>query len=235
MENEQFEQEIDLKELLMILRRRWWMVLVTTLVVILATISYTYFMVTPQYQASTTMMVGTGGTTTLPGGIGIDLGDLNTNRRLAETYGVIVDSRRVASLVIDEMGLGMTPGSLNARVNVAQVRSTEFIEIQVTDPDPQRAALIANTIGEVFRDTVIEIMQVDNVSTLDEAIVPTRHSSPNERLNIAIGGVLGVMLGVFLVFVVEYFDNTVKSREDVDRQLGLPVLGSIPYMEEKKA
>ena len=235
MENTHLEQEIDLKELLYILRQRWWMVLVTMLVVILATISYTYFMVTPQFQASTTMMVGTGGTTTLPGGIGIDLGDLNTNRRLAETYGVIVDSRRVANQVIDEMGLNLSAGNLNARVNVSQVRSTEFIEIQVTDPDPERAALIANTIGEVFRDTVIDIMQVDNVSTLDEAIVPTRHTSPNERLNIAIGAVLGIMLGVFLVFLREYLDNTVKTREDVDRQLGLPVLGSIPYMEEKKA
>ena len=231
MENTQMEQEIDLRELLGILRRRWMMVVATTLVVVLAVVVYTFFMVTPMYQSSITMMVGTG-STSLPGGFDLNLGDLNTNRRLAETYGVIVDSRRVANEVIQDLDLHKSTGALRAQANVTQVRDTEFIQIQVTDSDPEQAALIANTIGEVFRETVIDIMRVDNVSILDEAIPAARHNSPNERLNIAIGVVLGIMLGVFLVFLREYLDNTIKTKEDVDRQLALPVLGSIPYMEK---
>ena len=232
MQNEAFEEEIDLREYIGILRRQWWIVALTTLIVTLAVVIYSFFIVTPMYESSTTMMVGSGNTASLPGGLGIDLGDLNTNARLAETYRVIIDSRRVATEVIADMGLDQSPGGLHAQVNVSQVGSTEFIAIRVTNSDPEQAAAIANTIGEVFQETVIEIMEVDNVSVLDEAIVPTRHVSPNERLNIAIGLVLGLMLGVFIVFVREYLDNTVKTKEDVDRQLGLPVIASIPYMEK---
>jgi len=231
LENNQIEQELDLRELLHILRRRWWMVALSMFLVILLTVVYSFFIVTPMYQSSTTMMVGSSGQS-LPGGLNFDLSDLTANRNLAETYSVIVDSRRVANQVIDQMALELGPGALNAQVNVSQVRSTEFIEITVTDPDPELAAEIANTIGSVFQETVIDIMQVDNVSILDEAIVRNSHVSPNEPLNIAIGAVLGIMLGVFIVFAREYLDNTVKTKEDVDRQLGLPVIASIPYMEK---
>ena len=56
----------------------------------------------------------------------------------------------------------------------------------------------------------------------------------NERLNIAIGFVLGIMIGVFIVFLREYFDNTIKTREDVERHLGLPLIGSVPVIDDQK-
>ena len=229
MEKENFEQEIDLREYLGILRRRWWMIALITLMVVLLTVIYSFFIVTPMYESSTTVMVSspisaTGGT--------VDMNDLNLNRRLAETYGEIVRSRRVATQVISEMNLEMTPGDINNKVQVTQVRDTEFIRIAVTDPNPAMATAIANNIAEAFKDNVVEIMNVDNVSTLDEAVEPLNPVSPNERLNIAIGLVLGLMLGVFVVFVREYFDNTIKTKEDVARYLELPVMGSIPRMED---
>jgi len=229
LETQNFEQEIDLREYLGILRRRWWMIALITLMALLLTVIYSFFIVTPIYESATTVMVSspvsaTGGT--------VDMNELNLNRRLAETYGEIVRSRRVANQVITEMNLDMLPGELNNKVQVSQVRDTEFIRISVTDPNPTMATAIANNIAEAFKDNVVEIMNVDNVSTLDEAVTPNNPVSPNKTLNIAIGMVLGLMLGVFIVFIREYFDNTIKTKDDVARYLELPVLGSIPVMED---
>jgi len=229
LDMENLEQEIDLREYLGILRRRWWIIALITLGVILLTVVYSFFIVTPIYESSTTVMVSSPVSST---GNMVDMNELNLNRRLAETYGEIVRSRRVASQVIEEMGLGVSPGELNNKVQVSQVRDTEFIRISVTDPNPNTATAIANNTAEAFKDNVVEIMNVDNVSTLDEAVTPNSPVSPNKTLNVAIGGVLGLMLGVFIVFLREYFDNTIKTKEDVARHLDLPVIGSIPVMED---
>lgn len=223
-----FEQEIDLRELLGIVKRRWWMIALITFFVVLATIIYTFFVVTPIYESATTVMVSSSAINRTGD---MDLTEINLNRRLAETYGEIVRSRRVANQVIDEMGLNMSHGALQNKINVSQVRDTEFIRISVTDPDPVFATNIANQVAEAFKDNIVEIMNVDNVSTLDVAVTPANPVSPNERLNIAIGFVLGVMIGVFIVFLREYLDNTIKTKEDVERHLGLPVIGSVPVID----
>jgi capsular polysaccharide biosynthesis protein len=229
LEKENFEQEIDLREYLQILKRRWWMIALITLLVVLATVVYTFFVVTPMYESSTTVMVSS--PVSYSAGT-VDMNELNLNRRLAETYGEIVRSRRVASEVIEDMNLDLTPTTFNNKIQVSQVRDTEFIRISVTDPSPSVATAIANNTAEAFKSNVVEIMNVDNVSTLDEATEPTSPVSPNEQLNIAIGVVLGLMLGVFLVFIREYFDNTIKTKEDVSRYLELPVIGSIPSIQD---
>lgn len=229
MENQNLEQEIDLRELLGILKKRWWAITLTMLLVVLGTVVYSFFIVTPIYESSTTVMVSS---PVSPTSGMVDMNELNLNRRLAETYGEIVRSRRVAEQVIAEMELFMNPGEFNSKIQVSQVRDTEFIRISVTDPSPRLAANIANHTAEAFKENVVEIMNVNNVSTLDVAVTPNSPVSPNKTLNIAIGAVLGIMLGVFIVFLKEYLDNTVKTKEDVARHLELPVIGSIPVIED---
>ena len=74
-------------------------------------------------------------------------------------------------------------------------------------------------------------MNVDNVSIIDEATIPTSPFSPRPQLNAAIAGVLAIMVGVFLTFALEYMDNTIKSPKDVEQFMELPLLGTIPHFE----
>ena len=74
------------------------------------------------------------------------------------------------------------------------------------------------------------MMEVDNVSTVDIAKVPEDPTSPNKMMNIAIAGVLGLMISVGLVFILEFLDRTYKTPTDVERHLGLPLIGAIPDM-----
>jgi capsular polysaccharide biosynthesis protein len=73
---------------------------------------------------------------------------------------------------------------------------------------------------------------MDNVQFIDPAKVPTNPVKPRPALNIAIAAVLGVMVSVFVIFLAEYFDNTIKTPQDIEHNLGLPVLGSVPVFDE---
>ena len=79
-----------------------------------------------------------------------------------------------------------------------------------------------------------EVMELGDIRIIDKALVPDAPIKPKKKLNLAIGGVLGVMLGVMLVFFMEYLDNTIKTADDIERHLGLPVLGLIPKVNSKR-
>jgi capsular exopolysaccharide synthesis family protein len=162
----------------------------------------------------------------------IQMNDINVNIRLAETYSEIIKSRRVVSRVIEEMDLNMTYEGLKNITEVSLVRDTELIDIKVQNPDPQQARDIANKLAEVFQEEVVEIMNVDNVKILDQAVTPRNPIQPNEYMNIAIAGVLGLMLGLGLAFLLEFLDKTIKTPEDVKRHIGLSIIGAIPYNEK---
>ena len=76
-----------------------------------------------------------------------------------------------------------------------------------------------------------EQMHSGNLQIVDPAVVPHNPIKPRVKLNIAIGGVLGLFVGVGLAFLLEFVDNTIKTKEDVERVLGLPVIGQIPEFE----
>jgi uncharacterized protein involved in exopolysaccharide biosynthesis len=78
-----------------------------------------------------------------------------------------------------------------------------------------------------------EAMELGDIRVIDEARIPKSPIKPNKKLNLAIGGILGLMLGVMLIFFMEYMDNTIKTEEDIERTLGLPVLGLIPKISSK--
>lgn len=231
MESMDQEMEIDLRELIYIIRKRlWFIVLITILAVGLSGV-ISFFVLEPVYKASTILMVGK------PADYYSDsnqlqIQDLNLNQRLARSYGEIVKSRGVSEDVISQLKLGLTPEQLKGKTSVDLVKDTEFITISVTDTDPEQAAVITNKVAEVFMVRVMNIMKVDNVQVLDDAIVSRSPIKPRPKLNMAIAGVLGMMVSIFIVFLLEYLDNTIKTPEDIEKHLGTNVIGIIPMMQD---
>ncbi len=78
----------------------------------------------------------------------------------------------------------------------------------------------------------MRIMKVDNVQVIDQAQVPRNPVKPRPMLNMIIAGFLGIMISLGMVFVMEYLDNTIKSPNDVERYLGLPIIGAIPEVDD---
>ena len=158
----------------------------------------------------------------------LDNSVLQANLQLAKTYATIAQSRTVEQNVIKDLDLSLTVEGLNSLISINPVKTTEILEIQVTNTNPELATLIANSMAQEFSKAVIEIKKVDSVSIVDKAVTPDKPVKPNKTLNVLIAFVVGLMASVGLVFLLEYIDNTVKTSSDVEKLLGIPVLGVIP-------
>ncbi len=223
---ENTEYEIDLKEIFYMLQKRWVLITGITVSALIISAIVSFFILTPIYQASTTMIVSYKQNQESI----MTYNDLQTSQKLVATYTEIVKSELVSDAVINKLNLELSPKELIDKISVSQVGQTEILKLTVKDEDPELATLIANTIAQVFQEDIGQMMEVDNVSTIDIAKVPENPTSPNKMMNIAIAGVLGLVISVGLVFVLEFLDRTYKTPTDVERHLGLPLIGAIPDM-----
>lgn len=224
------EETISLKELFLTLRKR--LSLIALITILFATISglISFFYLTPIYQASTQILVNQSKDDQAT----YNVGEVQTNLQLINTYNVIIKSPAILDLVSKELDLNMTAGQLNGKITVQSEQNSQVVNISVQDPDPKLAADIANKTASVFQKEIKEIMNVDNVSILAKAVVVDNQSpiKPQPLMNIAIAIVVGLMLGVGIAFLLEYLDNTIKTEQDIEQTLDLPVLGAIPIIQE---
>lgn len=223
-------EEISIKELFYILAKRKKLILLITIVSVLVSGIVSYFILTPEYQTFTTLMVGK--PKDYQGGGQLEYNDVLLNKQLVTTYGEIVKSRAVTDEVIRSLGLDVTFKEFGENVNVNLVNDTEIIKVEVVDKNPKMSAEIANKTASVFMKYVKDKMKVENVQVIDKALIPEAPIKPRPKLNMAIAGVLGLMISIFIVFLIEFLDNTIKTPEDVDRYLELPIIGTIPNIED---
>jgi len=226
------EKEIELRQYWDVLRKRWMIVVALPLIAALVSGVVSFFVIIPTYQASTTLIVGQ--IAPEAGQAAVQMLDNNVllaNQQLAKTYAAIAQSSTVKQNVIKDLNLPLTVEELNKLITVNLVKTTEILEIKVTNTNPVLATSIAYTMAYEFSKAVIEIKKVDSVSILDRAVIPDKPVKPNKTLNVLIAFVVGLMAVVGLVFFLEYLDNTVKTSSDVEKLLGIPVLGIIPSFQ----
>jgi capsular polysaccharide biosynthesis protein len=225
------EETISLRELFYTLRKRIWLIISITLIVTLLSGIYSFFIATPIYSSSTQLLVNQEKNDQPM----YNIGEIQTNLQLINTYNVIIKSPAILDLVAKELDLGQTSDELNSMITVGSEKDSQVLNITVQDPNPQMATDIANTTAKVFQNEIVKIMNVDNVSILAKATTKENQSpiKPQPVLNIAIAMVVGLMIGVGLSFLLEYLDNTIKNELDVEKVLGLPVLGAITTIGDK--
>lgn len=224
------EETISLKEIFETLKERFQLIVFVTLFAVLITGVFTYFFITPVYQASTQILINQSQDATQPT---LDVNQVRTNVELINTYSVIIKTPTILDKVNKELGLNMTSDELGAKLEVTSEQNSQVVNIVVNDTDPKRAALIANTVAETFKNEIPNIMNVNNVNILSKAKVGEDPSpvKPKPLLNMAIGLVVGLMLAVGLAFLLEYLDNTIKTEDDIMKHLEVPVLGVIAKMD----
>lgn len=225
-------EEISLIELFYIFRKRLKFIIGLTVGALVLSGIISFFVITPQYETFTTLMVGKP-KDYQSNNSSMEYNDLLLNQKLVHTYGELVKSRLVGDKVIESLNLGIPYEKFKDKVQVNLVNDTEIIKIQVQDSDRELAAVIANEVSEQFMKTVKIKMNIENVQIIDKAPIPENPVSPRKLLNMAIGAILGFMVGVFATFLLEYLDNTFKTSEDIEKTLHLPVLGTIPLIESE--
>ena len=218
------EEEISLVELFDIIKKHFRLIVITTLATAILAALYTFFLVTPMYQSTTELIVTHSSDDTTQS---FSQADISTSISLINTYEDIIRNDVILDPVIEELDLDMSTGALRESVTVQSGADSQVFSIQAQTENPYEAADIANTTASIFQEEIHDIMAVDNVTVISEAIPNTTPASPNNLLNIVIGALLGAMIGIGLVFLRELTDNTVKSEAFVEQATGWVNLGHI--------
>lgn len=218
-------EEIDLMELFSFIKGKIGMIIsITALVCILGCI-YGLFLQKPMYKSYTTVILGSNETT-------ITQSDITINKNLVDTYTEVVKSRKVLDKVINELNLDITYEQLSKKVTVSALNNTEIIKITVTDLESSKAKDIANVIAKHFTSIVKDLYNMDNVDILDEAIEATTPYNINVLKQTITYLAIGLVLALGIVFLIFYFDRTIKSVEQVEQKIKLPILGSVQEMNK---
>lgn len=225
----QEEGQIDLLEIIHAILRKWWLIVLCFLIGVGAMGSYTKFLVTPQYSASSTMYILSSTTTISGGGVSLALSE-----RLAADFLILAKSRPVLEEVAEKVGDGVTAGMLAGSVSVANPEGSHLLKLTVTNADPKLAKEIANTMAEVVADQIAVVMDTDEPNLLESAVEPAAPISPNLTKNAMMGGLIGAALAVAAIILLYMLDDTVKDEEDVKRYLGVNTLAAFPERRKKK-
>ena len=226
-------EEIDLKELFEIFWHKKVQIILIILIFMVIGIIYTVGFVTPMYSSSTTLVLaGTASSTEEQSQNTITTADLSINSQLVSTYSELVKSNNILGQVISNLGINIDAEELRQNVEVTSVEDTELIEITVSDQNPEYAARIANEIASVFEERIAkEIYNINNVHIVDEAVVETEPSNVNHAKDIVIFAFIGVVVAVMYVLIANMLDTTVKTQEDIEKSIKIPVLASIPLYD----
>ena len=219
------EETVDLREYFGIVKKRFWIVALITIIAVVVSGVISFFMLNPVYEAKSTLIVNADKQAETQ----IVTGDqITVTQKLAVTYGEIIKSRAVLEDVIKNLKLNDEYEDLVKSVTVSPVQDTQIISISVQDTNPQKASDIANEIPKVFAKEAKRITKANDVQVIDKATLPKNPIKPNKVMNVLIAFVLGTMIGLFVVFLIEYLDNKMKTPQDIEKHLGLSVIGVIP-------
>ena len=219
------EETIDLREYFSIIKKRFWIIALITVVAMVVSGVISFFMLSSVYEAKSTLIVNTEKSEETQ----MITGDQFTvTQKLAVTYGEIIKSRTVLEDVIKNLKLDYEYENLTDNVTVSPVKDTQIISISVQDTNPKKARDIANEIPKVFEKEVKRITKANDIQVIDKAILPQNPIKPNKMMNVLIAAVLGMMIGLFVVFLIEYLDNKIQTAQDIEKHLGLSVIGVIP-------
>ena len=232
-------EELDLLDLFYAFwKKRIWLIL-AIIIGIIAGFVYTKYMVVPEYSSSVRIVLAkdsgdTSRTISNDTYNSITQTDITLNQKLISTYNEIIKSKRTCNKVIENLGIDLTYSELIKCIDVSSVKDTEIILLKITTKNAELSEKIATELTSVFRDTVSEIYNIKNIIILDEAEVNNNPVNVSYVKNISIFALALFALVAIIIFLIYYFDNTVKTEENVQKLTGLPVLSTIPDIKKNK-
>ncbi|MCC5895582.1 MAG: chain-length determining protein [Alkalibacterium sp.] len=223
------KEEISLLEFLSVLKKRIGLIIIGTLMGILIFTIYTFYVAVPQYSSTTQLLVNRSKEATI-----IQRADIETNVQLINTYRDMLRSPAILDGVREELNLPYSNQQLLSQLNISSENNSQVFSIQIMDPNPNNAALIANTTANVFQEKLNDIASMDNVTVFSEANASSQPVSPNHILNMIIGLIIGSVLSTVSALLIEFADKTVRDDSFITEKLGLINLGSVSEMVHEK-
>ncbi|MCJ7619973.1 MAG: Wzz/FepE/Etk N-terminal domain-containing protein [Anaerolineae bacterium] len=215
---------MELMKYLRVLLRKWWVIALACVVTVTSAVVFSEIQ-PPIYRSSAVLQV-------IPARY--DYGLTLAAEQLLRQFANQIHTTSTAQQVIDELQLDTTVDKLLAGVTVASIPEDFLIQVDADRPDPQEARDVASAFARDFvAFHAAEMLDIDRqdrvqIRILEDAKYGWVHWPKTKTLALA-GGVLGLLIGLLLAFGLEYLESDVlRSTEDVERHVGVAVLGSIP-------
>ena len=222
------EQVISLGEILEVLKKRWKMILIITLLATLVSGLVSFFLISPKYEASTKLFIGKEAGAEK----GYDQSEIAMYQKLMKTYSEAIKTRDLVGRAIKSANSNLTEDEVLEKLTVVTVADTQILQIKINDKNPNMAATMVQAITNEFVTTSKVLVPNGNIKVIESVKVPETPVSPNKKMNMEIAFLLGLMVGVGLAFILEFLDNTFKTKEELEIELDIPVIGTIPEIKE---
>lgn len=218
------EQVIRIDELIEAVKKRWLMILSITLIATIISGVLSFFVIKPQYEASTKVFIGKDEGENQS----YSQNDVLMYQKLMKTYSEAIKTKDLISKSLKGTNIKLEPSNVLSNLTVETVADTQILKIKYKSNDPKEAKSVIDGVAKEFIKTSKELVPNGNIKIIEEVELPQNPVSPNKKMNIAIAFLLGLMIGVGLTFLLEFLDNTYKNKEQLERELDIPVIGSIP-------
>ncbi|MDM5214090.1 Wzz/FepE/Etk N-terminal domain-containing protein [Peribacillus sp. NJ4] len=223
---------LNLNDIFQMVKKRMALIFIITTLITAITGIVSFFILSPVYQASTQILVNqTKESTEL-----YNIGEIQTNIQLIETYGEIIKSPMMLEKVKNRLNLDISNSALSEQIEIVSKGNSQIFTIKVESTDPKLAVNVASTITDIFQDEIKALMNVDNVNVLSNATIGDNSSpiKPNPITNMIFACFAGLVISLVLTFLIEFLDNTIKVESDIEDHLKMPMLGIVNLMENKK-
>ena len=222
---------MDLQQYLQTFRKYWRSILTVLSVCVGAALVFT-FLQTPKYSSTSSALIAVD---TAASAGELSSGALYAERQVS-SFVALADSALVLDPVIDELGLNVTPQALRSRVSVSAPAGTSIVDVTVTDTNAGRAAEIANAITASLKEVTSDVVptgpdgdEIVTVTVVEPASESSRPVSPRPVVNIALGLIAGVVLGLGQALVRRLLDSRIRTRDDLEEITDAPVLASVVH------
>lgn len=225
-QNANDEIEIDLVELFFELVAHWKAIVLSTVLAAVAAALVSVYLMTPMYESTSALYVLSKSTSIT------SLADVQLGTNLANDYVVVAKSRPVLEQVIKNLELEESYGALAGNVSVNNPSNSRILEITVKDSNPGRAKLITDEIAKVVSAFIAEKMDQDPPTIIQYGYSDGAAVSPHKTKNVILGAFAGMALSCVIVILVYLLNDTIMTAEDIEKKLGLNLLGVVPFEEE---
>lgn len=209
------EKEINIKKLIYVIRKRIWIVVVLSILFAVLGGVYSMFFTKPLYESSSRLIV-------------------NAEPELMNTLMVMIEEPSFLEFVIIDLELDMTPEKLSEQVYAESIEGSSIVKISVVDANPLMAKKIADATANVFQKEIPKLLEFKDISIFSEAKQSSNPINDDHETKIMLGFIVGLIAGVGLIFLVNFFDDTIKSEREAELLLNLPVFGSISKVEARQ-
>lgn len=216
------ESTLDLSKIFGILRKNLKLLIILPIICLLISVLLTFLFLDDKYQASTQVLVNQKESDSQ-----MMAQEVQSNIQLVNTYSEIVKSPRILDEVSKELNRQYSSSEITSMLTVTNQADSQVLNISVDSKSGSDSEKIANKIAKVFSNEVPDIMSVDNVSILSKAEGTATKVAPKPLVNLVIGLIVGLILALLVIFIKEMIDKRIKTEEDVENELDIPVLGSI--------